>query len=233
MKDRVKESACTFHLACPYTLVLPDGFRRNRAWPLVIALHGMGQYEALMQRAMAPLFDRPWIWLFPRGVHPFEMRTPEKIRIGYAWYLYTGEQDGLRESMKLSDQHLMNLQDVVRKEYPVSDTAVIGFSQGGYLAGYVAPHHPERFRAGGCIGGRIKHEFLDDTPGPAREQVALAQFHGGKDQNVTPALAREALEACGKSGFKDTAYFEDAEAGHEISEKLVHEVGLWLERLLT
>ncbi|MBZ0137053.1 MAG: hypothetical protein K8I27_11840 [Planctomycetes bacterium] len=233
MKDRIKESTSTFHLECPYTLVLPEGFRRNRAWPLVIALHGMGQYEALIQRAMTPLFDRPWIWLFPRGVYPFEMRQPDKIRIGYAWYLYTGDQDALRESFRVSDNHLMNLQDVIRKEYPISDTAVIGFSQGGYLAGYVAPQHPERFRAGGSIGGRIKHEFLNDVPALAHKSVALAQFHGGRDENVKPALAREALEKCKALGFEDADYFQDDECAHQISDKLVLEVGLWLERLLT
>ena len=233
MKDRTKQATSTFHLECPYTLVLPEGYRRDRAWPLVIALHGMGQYEALMQRAMSPLFDRPWMWLFPRGVYPFEMRQPEKIRIGYAWYLYTGDQDALRESFRVSDQHLMNLQDVVRKEHPVSETAVIGFSQGGYLAGYVAPQHPERFKAAGSIGGRIKHEFLEDAPETARKGVALAQFHGGKDANVKPELAREALEKCKDLGFEDAHYFQDDDAAHEISDKLVLETGLWLERLLT
>ncbi|MCA8912002.1 MAG: hypothetical protein KDB82_09870 [Planctomycetes bacterium] len=232
MEDQPKRGSVPFEVDCPYTLVLPKGYDAGRAWPMVIALHGMGHTHDIMRRYVAPLLDRPWMWVFPRGVYPFEMRQPDKIRIGYAWYLYTGDQDALRESMRLSTQHLLDVQDVIRKDFAISDSAVIGFSQGGYLAGYVAPHNPERFKAAGCIGGRLKHEFMDDIPEGAAEKVALAQFHGGKDENVAPQLAREGLEKCAEAGFTDTKYFSDPEAGHEVSEKMVTDLGHWLERVL-
>lgn len=227
--DRIKHGSRTYLHECPYTMVLPAGYRRDRPWPLVIALHGMGQIERVMQRRMAPLLDRPWMWLFPRGVHPFEMRRPEKARIGHAWYLYTGDQDQLRESMETTMGFLLAMHDLIRFEYPVSSTAVVGFSQGGYLAGYLGAANHGRFRAAASISGRLKWEFFKDAPAEAKEELALAQFHGGKDQGVKPELAKEAVENTRKAGFKDVEYFEDPEAGHEISPKMVEDLGHWLE----
>ncbi|MCA8936160.1 MAG: hypothetical protein KDB68_08125 [Planctomycetes bacterium] len=232
MASEPKRGHVPFNIDCPYTLVLPKGYDAGRAWPMVMALHGMGHTHDIMRRYMTALLDRPWMWVFPRGVYPFEMRQPEKIRIGYAWYLYTGDQPDLRASMALSAQHLLNVQDLVRKDYPISHSAVVGFSQGGYLSGYVAPHHPERFKAAASLGGRLKHEFLDDVPTTARETVALAQFHGGRDANVSENLAREGLDKCAEAGFKDTHFFSDPDAAHEVSEKMVEDLGKWLERVL-
>ena len=230
---RIRNGSVPFTSHNPYTVVLPEGFNFDRAWPLVMALHGMGHSEDLMRRYMGSMLDRPWIWAFPRGPYPFEMRQPERIRIGHAWYLFTGDQDQLRTSMKTSTQYLLDLHDLIRKDYPVSETLLAGFSQGGYLAGYVAPHHPERFRGAASIGGRLKWEFMDDVPGSARKSVALAQFHGAKDENVSPTLAREAADQCRAHGFEDVVYSEDPDAGHEVSPRLAAELSLWLERLLT
>jgi predicted esterase len=229
----VKHGVHTFSHQCPYTLVLPQGYKPERAWPLVIALHGMGHTEEVMQRKLAPLLDRPWMWVFPRGVYPFEMRTPDKIRIGHAWYLYTGDQADLRASMAATTEYLIGLQDLVRKDFPISETIVAGFSQGGYLAGYVAPQFPERFRGAACIGGRLKYEFMEDAPANARDKVALAQFHGDKDEGVSPTLAREAADKCRALGFRDVDFFNDPDAGHEISEPIVDMLGAWLDRILS
>lgn len=232
MDETSHTGSIAFPVDCPYTLVLPDGYTPERAWPLVIALHGMGQYEALMKRALAPLADRPWMWLFPRGPYPYEMRGPEKIRIGYAWYLFTGDQDALRRSMAATTTHLLALQDVIRKSHTVGETVLVGFSQGGYQAGVTAANHHERFRGAACIGGRLKHEFMDAPP-DARAALALLQLHGGRDANVTPDFARRAVDACKAAGFTDTDMMIDDDAGHEVSPKLVLELGLWLERLFT
>jgi len=223
----------TFTRQCPYTLVLPQGYRPERAWPLVIALHGMGANEDLIQRQLKPLLDRPWMWVFPRGVYPYEMRTPDKIRIGNAWYLYTGDQAELRASMGHTAECLLGLQDVIRKDFPISDTVIAGFSQGGYLAGFVAPQYPERFRAAACISGRLKHEFMSDAPAHARERVSLAQFHGDLDQSVTATMAREAADKCRALGFVDVDYFNDPQAGHEITPAICEMLGVWLDRILT
>jgi len=226
MPDRLRQHLHAFTVDLPYSVLLPPGWTAERPWPLVIALHGMGQTEDHMRRFLRDLEETPYIWCFPRGPHAFEMRRPERTRIGHAWYLFTGDQDALRDSMLLTSQYLAGLHDALLAAYPVSGTAIAGFSQGGYLAGVTAGLNPDRFKAAACIGGRIKHEFMPDGGG-----VALLQLHGARDENVTPELAKAAVEGARAKGY-DVAYVEDEGAGHEVSPKLAHELGRWLSEVL-
>ncbi|MHC4842128.1 MAG: alpha/beta hydrolase, partial [Planctomycetota bacterium] len=194
--------------------------------PVVIALHGYGQNEDHMRRFMSPIADLPFIWVYPRGVYPFEMRQPEKTRIGNAWYMYTGDQDDLRDSMLTSTKHILNVREEVIKRYGERPCAVIGFSQGGYLAGVVGANHPECFMAAACVTGRLKHEFMPESNG-----VKLAQFHGLDDTNVAPELSREAVEATRAKGF-EVEHFEIEDTAHEITEAMADELGDWLKKVL-
>lgn len=210
----------------PYTLVQPASFDPAKPCALVIALHGMGQSPAHMQRAVEPLLDQPWIWVFPRGPWPYEIRKPEKTIIGHAWYMFDGDQQRLRASMDIAGAHLCGLHDELRARLNIGRSAIIGFSQGGYLAGYVGPQNPQRFAGAACVAGRIKHEFhAQATP------VALAQIHGGHDPAVKAQAAREAAEKSRALGF-DVTYFEDPQAGHEISPAMYEALREWLRRVL-
>ncbi|MCC6463781.1 MAG: hypothetical protein IT463_00420 [Planctomycetes bacterium] len=215
-----------FTVDCPYTLLMPPGVA---APPLVVALHGMGQTEDHMRRFMAPLLQRPWAWLFPRGPYPYEIRKPERTRIGHAWYLFTGDQQALRESMDLGAAHLGRVLDAAGE---FSRVALAGFSQGGYLAAYAGPMLAPRVAAAACLGGRIKHEFLAGVSAQVKAGFALAQFHGGRDENVAPALAREAVEKTRALGFARVHYGQDPECSHEISAALAGQLGEWLEEVL-
>ncbi|MDC1141910.1 hypothetical protein OAU50_02360 [Planctomycetota bacterium] len=193
--------------------------------PIVIALHGMGQNEDRMRRFMGPIADLPFIWVYPRGVHPFEIRKPEKTRIGHAWYLFTGDQETLRQSMLDTTEYLLEVRTEVINRYGLRPCAIVGFSQGGYLAGVVAANHADQFTAAASLGGRLKHEFMPEGGG-----VKLAQFHGAKDVNVSPDLAKEAAEATRSKGY-EVEYSEDIDAGHEISEYMAQELGDWLKKV--
>ncbi len=192
--------------------------------PLVVALHGMGQTEDHSQHAVRPLVDKPWSWLFPRGVWPFEVRGKNRIRIGHAWYLYTGDQVDLRASMDIARDHLLAVIDDVRRTHGFSKAAVVGFSQGGYLASYIGPTHADTFCAAGCIAGRIKDEFITE----GNRDVRIAQFHGGKDEHVSADLAREAVNRTRAMGYSDVQYFEDTDAKHEITSMMQEQLGQWL-----
>jgi predicted esterase len=216
-----------FRMPSPYTLALPDGYKANREWPLVIALHGMGQHEDLMRRAFAPLLSEPWIFCFPRAVHPYEIHKDDKTRIGYAWYVFDGDQDALRASMALAGEFVLGLQDSMRKQYTIGKTAIVGFSQGGYLAAVVAAQSQQRFRAAASLCGRLKWEFM-----PPGNSVKLAQFHGSRDENVSAQLALQGVEGARERGY-ETEYFEDPEAGHEMSLPMLERLREWLRGVIT
>lgn len=211
----------------PYTLMLPTGRAPDA---LVVALHGMGQSPSTMQVMLAPLLDLPCGFLFPRAPWPYEIRKPDRMLIGHAWYMFDGDQAALRASMNLAAAHLLGLLDDVAAPGP-RKTVLLGFSQGGYLAGYVAPTHPDHFAAAACIGGRIKHEFLGDSPTGAHA-MPLLQLHGGRDPAVKAEAARDAVNKTRALGFSNVSYHEDPLAGHEITEPMAHHLRAWLEAIL-
>ncbi|MBX3461512.1 MAG: hypothetical protein KF696_16325 [Planctomycetes bacterium] len=224
--SELMHSRLEFKMPSPYTLALPRGLKHDREWPLVMCLHGMGGHHDLMRRWMGPLLSHPWIFCFPRGPLPFEQRLPDKRRIGYAWYVFDGDQEALRESMQLSIEHLHNIQDLVRKQYPVGRTAIIGFSQGGYLAPVVAGNAPGRFCAAASICGRIKHEFL-----PSGGGARLAQFSGGRDGSIAPELASAGAHGAREKGYTVNEHL-DPEAGHEVTPLILEQLRAWLQEVL-
>lgn len=231
MLERVVTFSRDFTVSCPITVVLPRAYEPERAWPLVMALHGMGESDEIMQRYLEPLLEHPWIWCFPRGPYAHEVRKPESRRLGYAWYLFDGDQPRLRESMDATATHLLAIHDRMRMQYPISASALVGFSQGGYLAGAIGPNHPQRFKAAGCIAGRLKWEFLDTAPPEAHQSVSIAQFHGALDENVSLVLATEAVERTRALGFKDVRLLTEPDAGHRPTRPIIRSVGQWLEEV--
>lgn len=198
---------------------------------LVLALHGMGQPPAVLREMLAPALDLPCHWLFPRAPWPYEIRKADRMRIGHAWYQYDGDQAALRQSMDIAVRHLLGLAGEVGACVAARRLVVAGFSQGGYLAGYLAPMHPQVFSAAACIGGRIKHEFLAESP-TAAHAMPLLQLHGGRDPAVKPEAARDAVEKTRALGFSNVSYHEDPQAGHEISVPMAQHLRAWLESML-
>jgi len=227
MDARTSHGTRSLAFDVPHTLLAPpDG-----TGTLVVALHGMGQSPHTMQTMLQPLLDLPCAFLFPRAPWPYEIRKPDRMLIGHAWYTFDGDQAALRESMNFASGYLLGLCDEVAAAQRAKRVLLMGFSQGGYLTGYLAPHHPGRFAAAACIGGRIKHEFLTDAP-HAAHNMPLLQVHGGRDPAVKPEAARDAVEKTRALGFSNASYYEDPAAGHEISAPMAQHLRGWLEAML-
>ena len=118
----------------------------------------MEKFERVLRHLEIPRM----VLVVPEGVYPFEIRR-ETIEIGYAWYLYRGDQAEFREHLLRSESYLLRLLDQVAEDHPIDPrrSVLLGFSQGGYLAGFMALRHPERFGGLVLASSRLKHEFLE------------------------------------------------------------------------
>lgn len=221
-----------FTLDVPFEVLRPAGLDASTRAPLVVALHGMGQDPEFLKRDLAPLLNKPWVWLFPRGPYPMEVRG-KTMRIGYAWYMFDGDQPKLRASMEQTTRHLTTVLDDAWNGggIDLSRAAVVGFSQGGYMAGVLGTWNWRRFKGACSISGRLKHEFMGEIAPKAARRVRLAQIHGALDESVKAEAARDAVQQCARLGF-GAEYFEDTHAGHEISPRMVQWLGAWLEKTL-
>lgn len=221
----------SFSVETENLLSFPKHYDESRTWPLVVALHGMGMTAPEFAGLLAPLRSLPTLLFVPEGVHPYEIRSGEQRRIGRAWYLYTGDDDAFVRSMEKSGRHLEALVARVGKSHPVDRSKVflLGFSQGGYFAGYWAVRHSRRFCGAVVVGARVKDEVLERQmrrPG----DLKLLLLHGRKDRAVPFAYAERSFAALESAGFEVT--LKAYEQGHILSPDQLRDARAWLKSRL-
>jgi phospholipase/carboxylesterase len=207
---------------------LPRGYDADRRWPLIVALHGMGMTAPEFAGMLGPLRRLPAILFVPEGVYPFEIRAGQQMRIGRAWYLYTGDEDAFVRSMEKSGRHLRTLVKKVSAEHAVDPGRVflLGHSQGGYFAGYHAIRNARHYRGAVVIGARAKDEVLSRELRRAKD-LSLLMLHGRKDRAVPYALARRSYEAVRAAGLD--AKMRDYDSGHSLTKEQLADAKKWLK----
>ena len=152
-------------------------------------------------------------WWFPRGILPLEVRSR---KIGYAWYVFDGDQEVLRDGMQVARAYLAELVARARAHLAPSSVTLLGFSQGAYLGSYVALSRPDLFDAFVACCGRPKAEFIDDLAA-ARDVRVLVQV-GDRDEAVKPELIAKGTDPLRAAGLDVTVQHFDAD--HRITAKM-------------
>lgn len=197
--------------------------------PLLVALHGQGESGSRHRHYLRGAVPDTFHAAFPDGFHAHEVRRPDKpIRLGYGWYLYTGDQDAFLESVALAEEALWRLVDALleRTGADADRVYLMGFSQGCYLAQITAVRNAAR--VAGWIGqaGRLKHEVLEaELPGVSGKPVLLQ--HGEADEAIGPEAARHGAELLGAHGA-DVDLRLYADTGHRITDAMRADMHAWL-----
>ena len=182
--------------------------------PLAIALHGWGMSERSFTRWLRPGIDAQELsWWVPRGILPGQVKSR---KIGYGWYVFDGDQDGLRASMDEARASIVQLVAAARRQLRPSRIALVGFSQGAYLCSYVALSRPDLFSHVVCCCGRPKAEFIDDLD--AARAVAVLVQTGARDESVPPDLIAKGVEPMRAAGLQVDVRSYDA--GHELTPEM-------------
>ena len=189
-----------------YVVYVPREFSRSKTYPVILALHGGGEYgsDGLKQTAggLAIAIRRnperfPAIVVFPQAKAD---NTP-------GW-----QQEGGKAALAAVDQSIREFRGDARRIY------LTGFSAGGNGSWFLLSHYPERFAAAVVVCGFIT-KFKGKTSGvdyPAIappeasdeyayvakrvSQIPIWIFHGDADQNVSVEESRKmfaALKAIG------------------------------------
>jgi predicted esterase len=193
--------------------------------PLVIALHGWGMTARAFVRWLKPGIERGGLsWWFPRGILPCEVSGAQRRRIGYAWYVFDGNQERLRASMDEARAYLVALAGNARRALRPSSISLLGFSQGGYLASYVALTRPDLFSGLVCCGGRPKSEFVDDLS--AARDVRILIQSGAQDTSVNPELIDKGVGPLVEASLDVTSRSYDT--GHTLSPEMATDAAEFL-----
>ncbi len=168
------------------------------------------------ERWMQPGIEaRDLSWWFPRGILPLEVRSR---KIGFAWYVFDGDQEELRAGMDVARSYLVDLVAQARARLDPSSITLLGFSQGAYLGSYAALSRPDLFDAFVCCCGRPKAEFIEDLAA-SRDTRILIQV-GDRDQAVTPELIAKGLDPLRGAGLDVTVQHFDAD--HRVTAEMAN-----------
>jgi predicted esterase len=231
MDDRTVVIHKDFKVETRNLLFLPPGYRENRKWPLVVALHGMGMSAEEFANVLSPVRELPAFVFVPEGIYPFEIKVAGQMSLGRAWYLYYGDREAFVDSMAKAGRHLKALIDRLAKDYPIDRKrrALLGFSQGGYLAGYEGIRDAASWRGLVIIAARVEDELLGDSLKKAKK-LSVLLMHGLKDRAVPFSKAEQSRDALLRAGIE--VKFRPYDSGHHIIAEQTRDVRDWLADLL-
>lgn len=212
----------SFKIEVPYRLY-ENGSASEK--PLIVYLHGYGQNLRIFEKLTKPMTSLNAYHLYIQGPYP-ELSAPRNKREwGYAWYLYNGKQDTFVKSLEYSSEFLQEIVDSLIPFIRVSRLAILGYSMGGYLAGYFGLSRWKHVNDIIVINGRIKTEVFK-TRWPSRKHINILALNGASDETVKPESQKEAITFLKEKGLN--ASFRLMEGGHGLSNVYLKESRKWL-----
>jgi predicted esterase len=217
----------TFAAECRYELHLPA--RRDVTLPLLIALHGISQSAAAFAATLQPLCTSSRAVLFPDGPYAHEVTVDGVRREGRAWYVYTGDQERFLESARRTASWIESLALRLAAEHGLdaSRLGLLGYSQGGYLAGIMALERRRAWRGAVLVAARLKSERLElPAPADAAALPPILGLHGEHDRIVPVEAARSSAAEARRLGCDMS--FETFPTGHRIIVPEIEAADRWL-----
>ncbi|HET7038680.1 MAG TPA: dienelactone hydrolase family protein [Gemmatimonadales bacterium] len=197
----------------PIQLIFPEGFSRERSWPLVVALHGYGGSAARFRRVGDRLAAAGFVVALPEATYP----TPTAGGIGFDWTLMRQGDPavGARATRLLVERYLPEAVADIRRRYAIDRVFVLGFSQGALVALLTGVRNDTVFD--GAVGFGLpafQPAWLGDDgrAGPHSPPVLL--LHGADDDRAPVAVSRAARDSLSAAGFDIT--FRQFAGGHVV-----------------
>jgi predicted esterase len=203
----------------PYRIQVPPSYDGSRAWPLIVALHGMGgTHDTLfeMDGGILPAATEAggYILVTPMGY---------RRNGGYGSATVEGApaSPARRQVTRLSYLDVMNVLELVRAEYRIDPERIylVGGSMGGGGAWRIASRHPDIWAAVASICAGIT---LDEVDLEGMHHIPVVVCHGDADTTVPVERSRAMVAAMERVGMT-FEYHEIPGAGHLIlEESLAH-----------
>jgi poly(3-hydroxybutyrate) depolymerase len=184
----------------PYRLYIPPSYDGARAYPMVLALHGLGGSEDSMfgpnYRALPEAEKRGYILVAPLGF---------RIDGGYG-----GRGGAPTRNQQLSEQDVMEVLRMLRERYKIDENRIylLGHSMGAIGTWLLGPKYPELWAALAPIAGAGDPASVEKT-----RDIPEIVVHGDAD-NVVPVNSSRVMVAAMKKLGAEVKYIEVPGGGH-------------------
>lgn len=228
MADVLLSGKTSFKIEVPYKLF--EVGTSGKPKPLVVYFHGFKQNIDRFQQYVTPMLDLEAYHLFIQGPYPiYDKKHNRRVaEWGRAWYLYDGEQDQFVRSLELTSEFVQEIIDNLLTQINVSRLALVGYSMGGYLAGYFSLSRWKHVNDVVIVGGRIKTEVFKDKTKNYGHLNVLA-LHGSNDDTVKSSPQKKSAEQIKRWGANVT--FKQLKASHRLTPVYIEKIKEWLNGL--
>lgn len=224
MQETLLSGKAFFKIEIPYKIIETG---ESGEKPLIVYLHGFNQNIKQFRELVEDLLSLEAYHLFIQGPYPiYDRRRQKKVKDwGRAWYLYDGEQDQFIKSLELSAEFIQGVIDKILKQITASRIAVLGYSMGGYQAGYFALSRWNYVNDLVVIGGRIKTEVFENKE-RRYEHLSVLALHGSEDESVKSDSQKESCQQLARWGAEVT--FKELNEAHSLDGLFIQTALQWL-----
>jgi predicted esterase len=217
----------SFKIEVPYKLI--ETGKKGIKKPLILYLHGFGDNLKIFEETCKPFLKLEAYHLFIQGPFPINVKSQNKTvsNWGRVWYLYDGKRKQFIKSLELCSEFIQEIVDNLIKFLHVSKMCVIGYSMGGYVAGYFALtrwKHVNELVVAGC---RVKTEVIQDENWVNLNHLEVFALHGSNDTVVDYIPQKKEIEKLNSNGVN--ASFKLLETDHSFSGIYIEEMITWLK----
>ena len=228
MSDVLFSGKTSFKIEVPHKLI--ETGESGVEKPLLVYLHGFKQNIEQFEELVEELLSFEAYHLFIQGPYPiYDRRRQKQVHEwGRSWYLYDGEQDQFVKSLELSSEFIQEVIDNVLEHIAVSRIAMVGYSMGGYQAGYFALSRWKHVNELIVIGGRIKTEVFENRE-KHYDHLNVLALHGSEDASVESSPQEKSCHTLASWGASVT--FKELEESHALSRLFLKETKQWLSEM--
>jgi len=224
--DVLVSGKTSFKIEVPYKLI-ETGQKRSQK-PLILYLHGYGDNISAFEKRCEPFFEITAYHLFIQGPYPIYDHSGKKSvsKWGRAWYLYDGRKKQFVKSLEITSEFIQEVVDNLRQFINVNRMCVLGYSMGGYLAGYFALTRWKHIHDLIVIGARIKTEIVNESDWKNLNHLDILALHGLRDNQVNFKNQQAEIDNLLAHGISSKIDLVDK--GHKLDEIYLTKSKTWL-----
>ena len=173
-----------------------------------ILLHGYSETGIRIFKKIEPFLPADSLVLAPNGLFAIPQKIEGGYKVGFSWYFYDPSSDEYFIDMKPAIQFLS--EGLTRLGIGKRPTTIIGFSQGGYLAPFLA----EKLSCVTRVIGLSSNYLHEEIVSPPHFQIDA--IHGELDEIVDAGQAQISHEILMKAGWSGRFHLLP-KVGHRIT----------------
>ncbi len=209
-----------------YLTVYPDAYDVQRAYPLILCLHGYGANMDDLTPLASVLNSSDYLYVFPNGPLAAFAGADTAMR---TWYERGGNESP--EAVRAALAALDSLVQDVWQRYRVAagQALLLGFSQGGAMALRYGLARPDQFAGIAVLSGSLRR-LEDLSPNlPTTRSQPIFVGHGTADSLVPVEYSHRLVAFLESEGYRP--FFRTYPIDHQINPTEMRDLRAWVRKI--